>query len=140
MKRRDNGYAIVRNLAHDGRLIIKDTNNGSSLNYADMLITYYKDKYPDRRIVYILDNFHKLQEFSSMVDERSRFKKMSTSMKTLVTRHHITAITTDNRSVFFAYRESVALGKLIQFRGTVKRHADRGTQLNRVKITQQEAV
>ncbi len=53
---------------------------------------------------------------------------------------YITAITTDNRSVFFAYRESVALGKLIQFRGTVKRHADRGTQLNRVKITQQEAV
>jgi hypothetical protein len=56
------------------------------------------------------------------------------------TTFYVTMITDTNHQVFFAYREGLEPGKLIKLRGRVKRHADRATQLSRVKILQQEAV
>lgn len=46
----------------------------------------------------------------------------------------VTAITRDNFAVHFAYRESVASGTQAKLKGTVKRHNDRSTQLNRVNM------
>jgi hypothetical protein len=46
----------------------------------------------------------------------------------------ITAITDDNHAVFFAYRESIEPDTHMKIRGTVKRHTDSATQLNRVKL------
>jgi hypothetical protein len=53
---------------------------------------------------------------------------------------YVTMITDTNHQVFFAYREGLEPGKLIKLRGRVKRHADRATQLSRVKLVQQETV
>ena len=53
---------------------------------------------------------------------------------------YVTMITDTNHQVFFAYREGLESGKLVKLRGRVKRHADRATQLSRVKIHKQEAV
>jgi hypothetical protein len=53
---------------------------------------------------------------------------------------YVTVITDSNYQVFFAYRERLEPGLQIKLRGRVKRHADRATQLSRVKILQQEAV
>jgi hypothetical protein len=52
----------------------------------------------------------------------------------------VSAVTEDNQAVFFAYREEIPPETLAKIRGTVKRHADRSTQLNRVKLQQQEVV
>jgi len=87
--RREAGYSGLIDLTRKGRLVIKDANDGMSLGYAESLIKYYQDKYPDRQIVYILDNFHKLRDFESMGDERTRFKIMSTVVKNMATRFHI---------------------------------------------------
>ena len=46
----------------------------------------------------------------------------------------ISAITDDNYAVYFAYREAMQPEAHVTIRGTVKRHNDRSTQLNRVKI------
>lgn len=46
----------------------------------------------------------------------------------------ISAITKDNYSVYFAYREELCSESNLNIRGTVKRHTDRATQLNRVKL------
>jgi len=46
----------------------------------------------------------------------------------------VSAITTDNHAVFFAYREEIRPETNLNIRGTVKRHTDSATQLNRVKI------
>lgn len=46
----------------------------------------------------------------------------------------VTAITRGNFAIHFAYRESVASGTQAKISGTVKRHNDRSTQLNRVKM------
>jgi len=54
--------------------------------------------------------------------------------------HYVTVITEDNHQVFFAYRERIEPGSNIRICGRVKRHADRATQLSRVKISKQEAV
>ena len=54
--------------------------------------------------------------------------------------HYVTVITNSNRQVFFAYRERIEPGANIKICGRVKRHADRATQLSRVKIQKQEAV
>ena len=53
---------------------------------------------------------------------------------------YVTMITDSNHQVFFAYREGLESGRLIKLRGRVKRHADRATQLSRVKLEKQEAV
>jgi tellurite resistance protein len=46
----------------------------------------------------------------------------------------VSAITDTNYSVFFSYRESIEPETHVAIRGTVKRHNDRSTQLNRVKV------
>jgi hypothetical protein len=46
----------------------------------------------------------------------------------------VSAVTKDNHAVFFAYREEIRPESTLNIRGTVKRHTDRATQLNRVKI------
>ena len=46
----------------------------------------------------------------------------------------VTAITQDNRAVFFSYRSKLTTGSLIQIKGTVKAHRDGKTQLTRVKL------
>lgn len=50
----------------------------------------------------------------------------------------VTAITRENFQIHFAYRESVATGTRAKISGTVKRHNDRSTQLNRVKLVEGE--
>jgi len=54
--------------------------------------------------------------------------------------HYVTVITDVNRQVFFAYRERIDPGVNVKICGRVKRHADRATQLSRVKIQKQESV
>ena len=46
----------------------------------------------------------------------------------------VSAITDTNYSVFFSYRESIEPETHVAICGTVKRHNDRSTQLNRVKV------
>ena len=53
---------------------------------------------------------------------------------------YVTVISDTNHQVFFAYREGLEPGQPIKLRGRVKGHADRATQLSRVKLLQQEAV
>jgi DNA primase len=92
---REKGYDRLVSLVKNGSFVMKDANDGLSLAYIDRLIRFYKDKYPDKHIVYILDNFHKLQDFENLKgDERVRFKIMSNMMKAKATRHHITVMST----------------------------------------------
>jgi len=47
---------------------------------------------------------------------------------------YATAVTADNRAVFFAYRQELGRGTTCTIHGTVKAHRDGTTQLNRVSI------
>lgn len=49
--------------------------------------------------------------------------------------YYISAINSQDQAVFFAYKTDIAVGTLLNIKGTVKRHRDDGvTQLNRVKV------
>lgn len=84
-EKREVGYQKVRKLALDGKLVIKDLDHGGALPFSENLIAYYQEKYPDRRIVYILDNFHKLRDFENK-DERVRFKAISETVNKIALR------------------------------------------------------
>jgi len=47
---------------------------------------------------------------------------------------YATAVTEDNRAVYFAYRQELGRGTKCTIHGTVKAHRDGSTQLNRVSI------
>ena len=48
--------------------------------------------------------------------------------------NYVTGITTNDQVVFFAYKEALDIGKVLNINGTVKAHRDNSTQLNRVKV------
>ena len=48
--------------------------------------------------------------------------------------NYVTGITSDDQVVFFAYKEALDIGKVLNINGTVKAHRDNSTQLNRVKV------
>ena len=48
--------------------------------------------------------------------------------------YFVSGLTTDDQAVFFSYRNGIDAGKLIIAEGTVKRHGENITQLNRVKV------
>jgi len=48
--------------------------------------------------------------------------------------YFVSGVTTDDQAVFFSYRNGIEPGKLIIAEGTVKRHGENITQLNRVKV------
>lgn len=93
LSRREQGYQAVMKLVRDGRLVIKDATHGTSLAYSESLIKYYTEKYPDRRVVYILDNFHKIRDFEGL-EERIKFKTASQQVKFLAVTYHITILCT----------------------------------------------
>jgi hypothetical protein len=51
----------------------------------------------------------------------------------------VSAVTTDDHAVFFAYREEIRPESTLNIRGTIKRHTDSATQLNRVKLVEVSA-
>ncbi len=48
--------------------------------------------------------------------------------------YFVSGVTTDDQAVFFSHKNGIDAGKLIIAEGTVKRHGENITQLNRVKV------
>lgn len=48
--------------------------------------------------------------------------------------YYVTVVTTDGFQVYFAHRQSPAVGSTVTAQGAVKRHAQDSTQLNRVRL------
>jgi hypothetical protein len=95
--KRSRGYKEIEQMTRDTRLVIKDTTDGSSLSYGEACVKYFKDRYPDRNIVYILDNFHDLDEFSGFNDDDGgwfMYRIASSRLKRLATLEHIAVLCT----------------------------------------------
>jgi len=93
LQRRKMGYQELLRLIKDGRIVLKDVNDGTSFAFGENLIRHYQNKFPDRNIVYILDNLHKTPDFGNM-EARHRFKALSNRMKDTATKNHVTIIST----------------------------------------------
>jgi len=91
--RRKNGYQEITDLVREGRLVLRDVTYGDTVSYGESLVKYYKSNFPDRNIVYIMDNFHKFSDFPNL-DTRERFTNLSNKVKRLATVHHVTVLAT----------------------------------------------
>lgn len=94
LQRRKAGYDALMKLVKDGRIILKDANDGMSFAFGESLIRHYRKLYPKRHIVYILDNLHKTPDYAKMKEPRMRFKALSNHMKETATRHHVCIVST----------------------------------------------
>jgi len=94
VQRRNAGYETLRQLGAEGRLILKDSGNGNSLAFSESLVKYYRSKYPSRRLVYILDNFHKLSDLASSDVDQGTYKAMSQRIKEMACKYRAAVIAT----------------------------------------------
>lgn len=80
---REHGYKKLKELVAKNRLLVRggETGGGATLAFARDMIQYYKNQFPEKQIIYFVDNFHRLRDFSNISDERIRFKKLSTATK-----------------------------------------------------------
>lgn len=92
---RDKAYAALKNLVRDRKLVVKDQTAGATLAFTEALVRYYREKFPEKRIIFFLDNFHKLQDFKYIQEERVRFKQLIYVLKNeIAVRYHIPVICT----------------------------------------------
>jgi len=85
--RRAAGYNRIVGLAREGRLVVKDINNGGSMAFIEGLLSYYTKRY--KRVAYFLDNFHKLNDYNHISDARVKWRTLSQRMKELAERYHV---------------------------------------------------
>lgn len=87
------GWSSFRKLVESNRFLLKDNTHGNTLDFAEGWIRWAKENYPDKKIVFFLDNFHKLGDEINK-DERIRFKHASARIHAMKNKLHITAICT----------------------------------------------
>jgi len=88
---RQYGYENLKRLVAQNKLVVRggeQGNGGATLSFAQEMIRYNKKMFPNKRIVYFLDNFHRLRDFANM-DERIRFKNLSNATKDLAKKEGI---------------------------------------------------
>jgi len=85
------GYERLLNLVRTKRLIVKDVNNGESMSYIESLIAYHS---ANGKVLYMLDNFHKLMWFENVKDARIRWQLTSQQMKKFAERYHVSIFST----------------------------------------------
>lgn len=94
MKVRDESYRRMMRLAQEDRLIVKDAEIGASLESVETWVKKYRKEYPDKQIIYFLDNFHLLSDMANITEERVRNKERSKLIKKIVTKYGITMFMT----------------------------------------------
>lgn len=100
-------YNKFRSLVQQQKILVRggEEKGAGTLAYADGLIKYAKKARPEAQVIYFLDNFHRLRDFSGEKDERNKFKKLSNAAKDMAKRHGIPVWAT------MEYNKSVAQGR-----------------------------
>ena len=78
---REFGYNKLKQYLKEERLHIKDTTHGPTLVLLERLVKKVVKDHPGARVVVVLDNFHKTQDYNHL-DERSSVKRRSQYLKT----------------------------------------------------------
>lgn len=90
---REKGYRKIIELVKDQKLVIKDATENNSLAYAENILRYYREIQPDKSIVLMIDNFHKLPDYGNK-QGHERIKMISNHVKNLATTYGATLVTT----------------------------------------------
>jgi len=86
-------WSMVEDLGLRGRFIVKDIRAGNTLDSIERLIRTYQDKYPERKLVYFFDNFHKLGDYPTS-DKYSKYTACSKRAQNIALKYDIPLIMT----------------------------------------------
>ena len=86
------GWDKLTSYVKNNQLDIRDSSHGNTLDFFESWIRYAKSTYPKKKVLAILDNFHKLVGIG--VDERQIYKRASERIQTLKTTLNTTFICT----------------------------------------------
>lgn len=79
---------------NEGRLVIKDQIVGKTLSTASMIVNTMRDKYPDRKVLYIVDNMYNLGDMDGESDDVAKSKIMAGRIKDFSVREDLTTFAT----------------------------------------------
>lgn len=103
------GYRNISQYIKDERFLIKDLTaraDAATIGYGEFLCKTARERWPGRTIIYILDNFHKCEDYRNKDNERIRFKLMSSMVKKhICQKHEISGICTMEYRKFERQRE-----------------------------------
>jgi replicative DNA helicase len=88
-----NGWNTVERLMREGRFDIKDASHSATISFAEGWIDHVRNQYPERNILFVLDNFHRLRGVPGS-GERERLEGASDAIFMLTKTKGITAICT----------------------------------------------
>jgi DNA primase len=103
MQIREAAFKKVMDWIISERLIIKDISHGSTVEYYGKLISYYRNKYPNRNIYSTCDNLHRLHTEMSSDGERERIKYISSMIKSYTTKYDCVCVCTVEMTKFNMY-------------------------------------
>ena len=92
-KKYESGWANLLHMMKD-RYVIKDATHGNTLDALECHINHIKERYPEKKIVVFLDNFHKLGDFPGTDNLRLKNELCSSRIKTMSVHHDIPIIMT----------------------------------------------
>lgn len=92
-KLRDKGYRRLASFAKEGKLVLKDASDGTSLGYMRNVIRYHRERNPTANLLVGIDSFHKLSDYGEKGDTE-RTKRLSNDLKELTVSESITVACT----------------------------------------------
>jgi DNA primase catalytic core len=91
--RREEGYKRILDLVRQNRLVLYDSSVGASLNYAESVIKNYQERFPGKKILMFIDNFHKLPDMPE-ISGHERTKRLSNYAKNITMTNNVTIVAT----------------------------------------------
>lgn len=90
---REVAYERFLNLVAEGKIIVEDRKDGSSIAHAETRLRQLRRDNPDANIVWLLDNFHNVSDWETL-DPRSKYTLASGYVKDICVSEKVTAICT----------------------------------------------
>ncbi len=118
-----NAWQITKDMGMAGRFVIKDARAGSTIDHMERMIRSYQDKYPDRKLIYFFDNFHKLQDYPE-TDTRKKYEACSKRLKHMTLIYDFPLITTAELRKIDSRKDRVPRSDDIKETGTIYYDSD----------------
>ena len=84
---------IFRDLLNQERLVVVDSEDGSTLTTLERNVRYYRARYPSKKIMLVCDNTHNYMDYSHL-DSTARMTLISNRQKSLTAKYHACMIAT----------------------------------------------
>lgn len=93
MREREISFGNLFSLVKEERMVVLDSENGTSIDFINSTMKHYTERYPDKRVMMFIDNFHLLSAPRGL-SGREKYQTLSKDLKQVCTTHGGTIFTT----------------------------------------------